>query len=66
VERFAKADLEPKLTAREKTSLQRTVTNRGTGSYAYLHQIWVLSVAHKLTPPGSAEAWGPFKEPRRP
>jgi hypothetical protein len=65
VERFVKTDLEPKLTPKEKRVLQNVGGRRGgTGTYVYLHQVWVFSEAHHLTPPGPPDAWAPFKEIR--
>ena len=64
VERFVKNDLEPKLTAREKTRLQ-TAAGRGVGTFAYLHLVWVLSQTHGLMPPGSPDIWAMFREPRK-
>jgi hypothetical protein len=64
VERFVKKDLEPLLTPREKQRLQ-TAASRGTGTFAYLHQVWVLSAAHNRTPPGSEDVWMMFRDLRR-
>jgi hypothetical protein len=34
--------------------------NRG-----YLHQVWELSKARGLTPPGPPDFWNQFREPRK-
>jgi hypothetical protein len=65
VQRFVRTELEPKLTAREKTRLQ-AATGKGPGTFNYLHQVWVLSEAKKLKPPGTPDLWAPFLEPRKP
>jgi hypothetical protein len=63
VEKFVKTELEPKLNGNERANLQK-IASRGTGGYAYLHRVWVLSKAHGLTPPGSPDVWAVFSEGR--
>jgi hypothetical protein len=67
VERFVKSELEPKLNQKEKTRLQAAAARfQGTTSFPYLHQVWVMSQTHGLTPPGSPDIWAMYREPRRP
>jgi hypothetical protein len=64
VEKFVQEKLRPKLTPKQRERLQ-TTASRGTGTYLYLHQVWVMSQNHNLTPPGPPEIWAMFREPRR-
>jgi hypothetical protein len=62
VQKYAKDVLEKQLTAREK---QRLTTVAGKGvTYAYFHQVLMLSEAHRLKPPGPAEVWERFRDPK--
>jgi hypothetical protein len=56
--------LDPKLTSRERNRLA-TLAAKGTANPNYLHQVWALSEAHKLTPPGPPDIWDRYREPRR-
>jgi hypothetical protein len=62
VQKFVKNTLGPRLTEKEKKRLER-VASRGFG-YAYYHTVLSLSESHKLTPPGPAQQWERFREPR--
>ena len=63
LQRFVKTDLEPKLNPREKNRLQ-TLSKQPFGRN-YLHQVWELSKARGLTPPGPPQVWEQFREPRK-
>jgi hypothetical protein len=65
VQKFVKADLEPKLTANEKKRLAMAAS-KAPAAYAYYHQVWVLSEAKGLKPPGPPEVWARFREQRKP
>jgi hypothetical protein len=64
VDKFVKTKLEPKLNSKQKDRLH-ALASRGTGTYLYLHQVWVMSQNHNLTPPGPPDTWAMFREPRR-
>jgi hypothetical protein len=62
VQKYVKDTLEKQLSPKEKQRLAG-VEARGPG-YAYFHQVLMLSDAHRLKPPGPAEAWERFRDPR--
>jgi hypothetical protein len=64
LQRFVKTELEPKLSVREKTRLQSAM-NKGPLSRYASHQIWSLSEAHGLKPPGPIDFWSQFREQRK-
>jgi hypothetical protein len=61
LQRFVKAELEPKLNQKEKSRLQAAM-GKGQQTRNYLHQIWVLSEPRGLKPPGPPEIWNQFRE----
>jgi hypothetical protein len=65
LQKFVKSELEPKLNQREKNRLQGA-TGRHPFNRSYLHQVWELSRSRGLTPPGPADFWNQFREPRSP
>jgi hypothetical protein len=62
VQKYVKDTLEKQLTPRERQRLN-TVTSKGAG-YGYFHQVLVLSEAHRLRPPGPAEVWERYRDPK--
>lgn len=64
VQKFVKSDLEAKLSPRERDALNR-VMKKGTGNWGYFHQVWVLSEAKGLKPPGPPEFWAQFRDARK-
>jgi hypothetical protein len=63
LQKFVKTELEPKLNQREKNRLQ--AAGKQPFNRNYLHQVWELSRARGLTPPGPADFWNQFREPRK-
>jgi hypothetical protein len=64
VDKFVQDKLNPKLSTKQRQRLQ-TTSARGPGTYLYLHQVWMMSQNHNLTPPGPPEIWAMFREPRK-
>jgi hypothetical protein len=64
VQKFVKSDLEPRLSPRERDALGR-VMKKGTGTWGYFHQVWVLSEAKGVKPPGPPEFWAQFRDARK-
>jgi hypothetical protein len=62
VAKYVKADLEPKLTQKEKNRFQAI---RAPAGFNYFRQVLVLSDAHGLTPPGPPDIWDRFRLPRK-
>ncbi len=63
VQKFVKTDLEPKLNAKEKNRLTQAMAK--PAAYAFYHQVWVLSEAHRLKPPGPPEFWERYRDSRK-